>query len=81
MFSFMFVGVETVHATEHDFSTVDDLLVPALVDFGATMGTNIMSLVVTYDRYVPLVAFVIVATAVVLRSHKTEYDVMKPTMK
>jgi len=40
-----------------------------------------LSLVVRYDLYVPLVAFAIVATAAVLRSHKTGHDIMKPTMK
>ena len=48
---------------------------------GALIPLNIISFVLTYDNYVALAVYAIVATATILRSHKTGYDVMKPTIK
>jgi geranylgeranylglycerol-phosphate geranylgeranyltransferase len=48
---------------------------------GALIPRNIISLVLTYDRYIALAAYILVATVTILRSRKMGYDVMKPTMK
>ena len=48
---------------------------------GAIIPYNIISLVLTYDRYIALAAYLIVATVTIVRSHKMGYDVMKPTIK
>ncbi|MCK4952787.1 UbiA family prenyltransferase [Candidatus Bathyarchaeota archaeon] len=45
---------------------------------GALIPWNIISLVLTYDLYIAIAAYVIIATVTILRSHKTGYDVMKP---
>ena len=71
------------HAISDTFSRVTYyyLIITVVYTFLKTafFPTNILSLVVRYDLYVPLVAFVIVATAIVLRSHKTGHDILKPT--
>ncbi|UCH37141.1 MAG: UbiA family prenyltransferase [Candidatus Bathyarchaeota archaeon] len=48
---------------------------------GALIPYNIIPLVLKYDRYIALAAYVIVATVTILRSHKMGHDVLKPSMK
>jgi len=48
---------------------------------GALIPRNIIALVLTYDRYIALAVYAIVATVTVIRSYKVGYDIMKPTVK
>jgi len=48
---------------------------------GAIIPYNIISVALTYDRYIALAAYIIVAAVTILRSHRAGYDVMKPTIK
>ena len=48
---------------------------------GALLPYNIIRIVLTYDRYIALAIYAVVATVSVIRSHKAGYDVMKSTVK
>jgi 4-hydroxybenzoate polyprenyltransferase len=47
----------------------------------ALIPNNIISVVLTYDDYIALAVYTIVATVTVLQSHKKGHDIMKPTIK
>lgn len=47
----------------------------------ALIPRNIISMVLTYDRYIALAVYVVIAAVTIIRSHKAGFDVMKSTVK